>query len=355
MNEGKVNILKCFAYSISGTDRYRILLRQSTGKAVGCVILLSFLLSIVVFAPVYKIAFEVTGGIESYINEKLPDFKLVNGHLEVYGEMPVVIDEEDDLPVVIDTTPGAEDTILSQYDNVILVTSDKVIAKNYVNRQEYTLSSFEGFEISKTSVLESLPLIKGTVIFLFIVIFIFASAFFVGIKFLSALVVGVIGLAANSAFRTNLAFGDIYKLSLFAMTLPLIICTVIDVLIFSPITTVLFYIGSGIFIYGAIRSISKDPGAAGGSNHHEVDPFSGSNYRYPGEYDQNYGYGNRPFPRDPGFDAGSNNAGTGSDKPADAPENGPAKDPDSSDPHGPVSEPAKDQQDSSESNEGDES
>lgn len=345
MNENRINIFKCFIYSITGFDRYRVLLRQSFGKAVGYLILLAFLMSIVVFVPFYKITMDMTSSVLSFITE-MPDFKLTGGRLEVYGDMPIVIDEAN-LPVVIDTNPGVEDSILSQYDNVLLFTSDKVVVKSYVNRQEFLFDSFEGFEITKAMILDATPVIKAYINFMFIFTFIFMSAFFVGAKFISALFVSIIGMIANSSLKTNLTYKNIYKLSIFSMTLPLIICTIIDALMLGiPFVSVLFYIGSGIYIFGAVKSIRKELDAAGGN----WGPYGGDNFD--DRYYQNNGFGNP--------DRGNNAPGSSfpdyryggparpdqdhaPDKPAGAPPEDPTKDPGSDAPDG--------QQDSSENDE----
>jgi hypothetical protein len=322
MNESKINIFKCFIYSITGFDRYRVLLRQSMGKAVGCLILLSLLMSAVIFIPFFTMTYDVSNKALSYITEKLPDFRLSEGRLEVYGEMPIVF-EEGDVPVVIDTTPGAEDSILNQYDTVFLITDSKMVIKNYVNRQEYPFSAFDGLDIKKDTLIKAMPIIKAYINIIYIFSAILLAIIFTGAKFISALVVSIIGLIANSSSRTNLTFKSIFKLSMFSMTLPLIICTVIDALMINiPFMPVLFYAGSGIYIFGAVKSIRRELEATGGWNYYGSDTFS--NYRKddntgngsndPGNiYGYRYGRPDRPFP------GNSNNNGTGSDNAAGTP------------------------------------
>jgi hypothetical protein len=233
------------------------------GKAVGYLILLTFLLSVAVFVPVYQLTYEKSSEALSYITDSMPDFRFSEGRLEVYGEMPIVI-EDNDLPVVIDTNPGAEDRIIGQYDIVLLFTDDKLVMKNYVNRQEYPLSAFEGIDVTKDKLMESMPMIEAYMNIMFIITGIFISIFFVAGKFLSALAVSVIGLIANSSYRINMSYKNIFKLSIFSMTLPLVVCTIADALMINiPFQTLLFYIGSGIYIFGAMNRIKRNLEAAG--------------------------------------------------------------------------------------------
>jgi hypothetical protein len=276
MNDNKAGLFKCFIYSITSFDKYRLFLRQSTGKAVGYLILFTLLLSIGLYVPTY---FGVIGIIDEasvYITDKIPDFTLADGKLEINADMPIIIDS-DDLPIIIDTTPGAEDRLINQYDSVILITGDKIIQKNYVNRQDIPLSLYQGITMTKDDLIDAIPLIKPFMI----IGFIFAGIFFVIGKFISALVVSLIGLIANSSLKTNLSYRSIFKISIFSMTLPLIICTLLNILAINvPLLWVLFYIGSGVYAFGAINSIKKGLASAGGDGYgyYGSDTFNGTRY-----------------------------------------------------------------------------
>ncbi len=295
MNNKKTNIFKCFIYSITSFDNYKLFLRESTGKAIGYLVLLSLLISIAIFAPFFSIANEVANAAPNFIDEVIPDFNLVDGQLEVYGDMPIVMDSSD-LPVVIDTTPGAEDRLLYQYDSIILITQDKMILKNYTERQEYPHSAYTGLELTKDSLIEALPIIKTYMTVAFIFIGILVYIFVLIVKFITVFIASIIGLIVNSSLKTNLSYKSIFKISLFAMTLPLIVCTILDVLpVNIPFMPVLFYAGTGVYIYGAIRSIKRELTLAGADNggygYYGNDTFNG-NINYGNSNLGNYNYGN---------------------------------------------------------------
>ena len=278
MNNEKTGLIKSFIYSFTSFDKYRMLLRESTGKAVGYLILLTLLLSIVLYVPLGIQLSGIFDTVSVYITENLPDFTFSGGQLSVDAEMPIVI-EGSGTAVVIDTTPGAEDRILNQYDSVMLITSDNIIQKNYVNRQDIPLSIYQGFNMTKDTLIASVPMLKP----ILIIGFIFAGIFFVIGKFISALVVSLIGKIANSSAKTNLSYRNIFKISIYAMTLPMIIGTVLNVLnIAVPLLWVLFYIGSGVYVFGAINSIKREIAAAGsngyGFNNYGGDSFNSNNF-----------------------------------------------------------------------------
>ena len=90
-------------------------------------------------------------------------------------------------------------------------------------------------------------------------VFVFMGIFFILGKFISALIISLLGRAINSAKRTNLSYKGIFKISVYAMTLPLLICTALDfVPLRIPFIWVLFYAIAFIYVYGAINNIRKE-------------------------------------------------------------------------------------------------
>ncbi len=254
MNETKINIFSRFFYSITSFTKYGLFLRQGVGKAVVYLLLLSFLLSLAVYIPVGIQYDRIVDDLIANYDAMIPDFTLAGGKLQVSGEMPIVVDEGA-YPIVIDTSPNAEDKILAEYDIVMLITSDKIIQKNYANKQVTNLSAFQGFELTRDSIAQTLPLMKPVGIFVFVLL---AVGFVFG-KFISALIISLIGLTINSALKTNLSYQNIFKISIYSMTMPLLICTIPSIAsVTIPFLWILFYVIASVYVYGAIRSIRKE-------------------------------------------------------------------------------------------------
>lgn len=270
MNETKLGFFPRLFYSMSSFDKYRLFLRQSTGKAVVYLLLLTILLALAVYIPAGLEFNRIIDDVIANIGTKVPDFSLAGGRLEVSGKMPIVIDDGA-YPIVIDTTPGAEDKILNQYDIVILITSDKIIQKNFVDKSVTDLSAFQGMVLTRDSIVQALPVMKPVGIF----VFIFIGIFFICGKFISALIVSLIGLIINSAKKTGLSYRSIFKISVYSMTLPLLICTIPGFFtVHIPFIWLLFYIISSVYVYGAINSIRK-----------EIDNMNMDNMNDPGDMD----------------------------------------------------------------------
>jgi hypothetical protein len=254
MNETRLGIFHRLFYSITSFDKYRLFLRQSTGKAVIYLLLLTMVLSAAIYTATYYRYSEAFDIASEYIINELPDFRFENGKLDVSGEMPITIDSNS-IPIVIDTRPDAEDRILNTYDIVMLITSDKLIVKNYIERSEVPLSIYSGLDLTRDELVSYMPamkLIYGIFIF-------FAAIIFIIEKFISAFVVSLIGRAVNSIKGTRLSYQSIFKISIYSMTLPLIVFSILNILQLSiPLMWVLFYICCGVYVTGVISRIRSE-------------------------------------------------------------------------------------------------
>ncbi|HEX2947626.1 MAG TPA: DUF1189 domain-containing protein [Clostridia bacterium] len=254
MDESKMGFFSRLYYSITSFDKYRNFLRQSTGKAVVYLLILSL------FAAV---GISIKAGIESnkfidevitYVSVKIPDFELANGKLAVKGQMPIVL-EDGAYPIIIDTRPDADESILDKYDTAMLITSDKIFQKNFVDKRVTDLSAFQGMALNRESFQKALPLMKSLI---------YVGVVFVGIiiicgKFITALIVSLLGLIVNSARNTRLTYRSIFKISVYSMTLPVILGTVIDLVLPAfPYKWLLFYAITFVYIFGALNNIKKE-------------------------------------------------------------------------------------------------
>lgn len=264
MSTTKTGFFRSLFYSITSFSKYRLFLRHRVGRAVVYLLLLTLLLSIPICFKWYSELKEGADLFMEIMTDVVPDFKFENGKLEVNGEMPIAVDYK--TPVVIDTRPDAKDRILNQYDNVILITSDEVIQKNYLNVTSVPLNIYGYMTVTRDDIMQSLPVLEP-IFYAIIIIYtvIFAISFVAG-KFISALLVSLIGLAVNAVKGTRLSYRNVFKISVYSMTLPLIAGTVLNTLnVHIPFLWVLFYIGCSIYVVGAISYIRYELDALYGS------------------------------------------------------------------------------------------
>ncbi|MGI6669917.1 MAG: DUF1189 domain-containing protein [Acetivibrionales bacterium] len=254
MNETKLGFFSRFYYSITSFEKYRLFLRQSTSKAVVYLLLLSLILSLAVYLPGIINYNNIIDNLIANFNTTVPDFRLANGRLEVDGKMPIILNKET-YAIIIDTSPNADERILDEYDTAMLITSDKVIQKNFADKATVDLDMLQGVVMTKASIKQALPVMKP----LGIIVFIFIMLYFICSRFVRALFISVIGIIINAAKRTGLSYRSIFKLSVYSMTLPLLLFTILNLVpVIIPFRWFLFNIIAAIYLYNAIGNIRKE-------------------------------------------------------------------------------------------------
>lgn len=206
--------------SVQGIKQYEDVLKETIGKSILYLLLISLL-----FGAIASIrgAIDFNNGISKFIemyNNKLPDFELKNGELNVDGNMPMILSQDKDSYVVIDTANNTNPDVLDSYNNGVLILKDKIIQKRNEAQTEVTdFKSFQGMTINKSMINTYLPFIKIITPFIFIGTIVW---YFLG-GLLSALVLSLFGLMINAIFKTNLVYRELYIISIYALTTPLII------------------------------------------------------------------------------------------------------------------------------------
>jgi hypothetical protein len=213
--------------SVQGIKHYENVLKETTGKAVIYLLLISLLLGAV---GSLRGAFEVNDGISKFMkvyNDKCPNYELKNGELSVDGSMPIVLSQDEDNYIVIDTTNSTNPDVLDSHSNGILLLKDKMIQKkNGVQTEVTDFKSLQGVTINKNIVNRYLPFARVIILFIFLGNIL---GYFLG-GLLSSLFLALFALIINEIFKTKLKYGQLYSLSIYALTTPLIINTLFKIL-----------------------------------------------------------------------------------------------------------------------------
>ncbi len=253
MDEMKNNFFYKIYYSIAGFRYYKFFPMQKTGKAVVYLLLLTLLLGAAsLVMPIFVFNTAIDEMTLKY-DEEVPEFSFSNGELQVEGKMPIFINGGT-MTMIIDTTSD-DDSVLDNYDAAILISKTRMIQKTYEKKQITNFSMLPGLSTNKAAVKNMLPLLKWLSIF----IAVFGLIFFVIGKFISALIIASIGMIISRIMGLTLVFRDLFVLSAYAMTLPLILGTLLG---FLPMAISFlwmpFYIIAGVYLAGALSVIKKD-------------------------------------------------------------------------------------------------
>lgn len=246
-----------FLDSIFKIETYRYFYRRSLGRAIFYLFCASIILAGIGGIPfLVEIHAEINEFVET-ITKNMPELELRNGELSVDAPMPHIVFEADDLIFVIDTTGQTDQSIMDQYESGILITKHELYFKqNRFETMHYKFSAISaGPAITRNDFVRWLPLLKLTTVFIMGIGFI---VYFCG-KLISALIVAAGGVVLESAAGYKIGFGNLYKLSVYALTLPMIMQTVltliqINTLLFSP-----FYYGIALlYLYRALTAIGQE-------------------------------------------------------------------------------------------------
>ena len=237
----KINFFKKIYYSITKFEKYPVMSAEGTARAFKYLCLLMLIFSVIVSAG-WMIEFQKTikTGVD-YIQNELPDFKLVNGKLEIAATEKIKIDAK--IPtldqIIIDTNTDSEEQI-DEYiksiptDNTgIIFLKDKLLVKVDETNQRV--------EYRYEDILSRLNINKGTItklniieyltgnesISFYIICFSFMTIYVLIIYLISVLVdtllIAVLGMITALFTKLKLKFSAVYNMSVYALTLSILL------------------------------------------------------------------------------------------------------------------------------------
>ncbi len=251
------HIYSQFIASLIGPNEAGQLKKQPLGRAF-----LYLFVIVLVFGLICSALFVVdynrsVSDILVMFNEKAPDFTFDQGELKATGKMPVVIEQSKDMIVIVDTTGKTDISALDKYETGVLITKNKMIdKKSKVEQRVYLFDSYKDWKFTKADVARWLPLLRW---FSVGIVFFTVAGLFV-LKLIDALILAVIGLLMYSIMKVKLTFGDLYKLSLYYLTLPIVVHTVLIVTrVGIPSFTFIYYLIALVYLFGAAKTLKNTP------------------------------------------------------------------------------------------------
>lgn len=154
------------------------------------------------------------------LSVNVPEFKLENGEFIFEGNMPYYISSSTNEAFIIDTTGQVTESALKDVGVGMLITKDKVyIKRSEIETRSFSLTELKGITLTKADILDFLPKLSW-IVFIFIV---FGFIFVLSWKLLNAVILALLGLAANSILKSKLKFNNLLNISIYALTLPMLI------------------------------------------------------------------------------------------------------------------------------------
>lgn len=257
-----MGFFKKFFNSLFNFKAYNTFLSQTTGKAVLYMLILCALLGIINCTSFASYLNSYLPPFKEELEKNIPEFEFKNGKLTFEGDMPIVIkDEEADIIVYIDTENPIDNSILDDYSNGFLITSDSFSVKQGINTQSMNLSSLNGTNLNKDTFIDfipnKIPMFFIMVVYIFFVLFLFLS------KLIGAFIIlGIAGTILSKIMNKPLKYSESFRLGLYALTVPMLISTLCFLLTFVgiiiPFPSYISYGIAIIYLALGIKSINTN-------------------------------------------------------------------------------------------------
>ena len=253
----KMNVFKELILSVYKYESYRDFLKNKRRKAfLAGIILMVIYFSLTMIFPFIRFQVQ-TGGFARIIEDYIPDFELSGGKLWV--ERPIEY-ESGGIYLNINTDPDNSfydvDEIgeyISDYYQVLLVDSEKVITKNQGEILGEYFSDLN-IEFNRDRLQQLVPQAYLIAAAFMVLAFIFMTTMF----FFGVLIVALLGMIVASVMNCRLTFGQLYQMGIYTRTLPLMTKALLSFLPFPmPMFEIINFGLSVLYIVFAIRKMKE--------------------------------------------------------------------------------------------------
>jgi len=252
--EKKMNLFAQFYSSITRLEAYKYFFRQSFGKAFLYLFLISIpLAGISGFRAIYDYNMAINDA-TSYVKTDFPNFQLKNGELEVDAKMPYIVEKTEEI-IIIDTTDKADATILNDYESGIFISKYGLdYKKSAFETRKIDFASLNGVTFTKDNLLKWIPYLKW---FILAIIF-FGFFFYIIGKLISALLLSIGGIIMAKVLKHRISFGNLYKLSIYSLTLSMLIQALINLMgLTIPFFSLIYYGIALVYLWKVIKVLKN--------------------------------------------------------------------------------------------------
>ncbi|OEH93731.1 DUF1189 domain-containing protein [Bacillus solimangrovi] len=214
-----MNLIKTFFQCFHALKKTALFRFQSIGKTIGFVFFMMFLTSL----PIGLIMFFEVNNIINYTTnefiEDTPDFHFENGIL-ISDMDEAIIQEHDSNTYIFDTTGNIHPKDILKYENAVALLPNEVI---YVRNEKLQKFEYDMLLPETMTKVEFIDLINKVKQWLFIItpfLFIIMYLYFTALKFIDICILAFIGLALKKWMYRYLNYSQLWRMSVYAITIP---------------------------------------------------------------------------------------------------------------------------------------
>lgn len=255
LKQKKMNFFTQLFKSIFDFNSYKYFVKLKTSQSMAYLLLITLIFgTLSVIKPIYGFNMNVQE-IDDVFKNKVSDFTFQNGKLNVHGEMPVIAKEKHNV-IIIDTSGHTDRSIVDGYKTAVFISKDAIVKKD---NNEYIDVDFDklpqGINFSKSDIKDLILPIKWINVFMILGGLI---VYFFG-KIISALMISFAATIITAVKNVELSFDKLFKLSIYALTLPSILKIVVEVSgKYISFFTFVYYTIAFIYVGKAISLIKEE-------------------------------------------------------------------------------------------------
>lgn len=245
-----------FAYSFFDFAAYKQFLVQGLGKSILYIFLVTLIFSTITNINTINTFVSETTIIQTKFVQSAPSIELKDGVLTVDSDKPLYYKHNGEI-LIVDTSGTTNKSILDTYSNGIYINSNElVLRQNYKTIESFKFSTFPELNVTNQTIQYFLYMSK--IIVPVLLLFITPLIAFLLNLISGFLILAPISLNIGSVMGVKLKYSTACILSLYAMTLPLLLEALVDI---SGITSnefiIIFYVIALIYCWLAINELKK--------------------------------------------------------------------------------------------------
>ena len=235
MKNKKINFFKRMLYAIKDFEKYQEFALENKAIAIKYIMKLVLILAIVIsICFICGFASIVKQGI-NYFRNDFPNLYFQNNELVVESDTPIIHEFEENYSgiIIVDTTVLDEEKEykekLDLYENGVVLSKDSITLKNTKGIKTHSYSSITDLygitDFTKQDI-ENYFTNKNVYtlyIYVFTMMLLYTYIIYIITTILDAVLLAIFGLLSSRISKINLKFSVIYKMSLYALTLPIIL------------------------------------------------------------------------------------------------------------------------------------
>ena len=222
MQNKKMGFFTRLKKSIFKFEEYEKFIEEPLKRAFGYFFKLMLIFSLLI---TIALIYTVNSNVKSFraaLETEFPDFKIENNFLRIEEKDSFEYYFEDyDVQLMLDETQ--ENYIENDYDNCLIMLKNSMIVKYSGYTQEIGYNSIDS--ISKHTIIEFFGTQQWKVLFVYIFLMMLFLNFisYSIIMILDVVILSILGLIINTFIGTRFKYKDLVKISIYAMTLPIIL------------------------------------------------------------------------------------------------------------------------------------